>query len=80
MNRWKRRRGSLGDSSRLALVLHQRLWGHDGMTNLDEAVLRNRLVHYPASVLVVMLDDEAIPEWLSLVPRAVVSPKSGSTG
>jgi hypothetical protein len=61
--------GLLGDSSRLALVLHQRLWGRDGMTNLDEAVLRDRLIRHPASVIVVTLDDETIPEWLSSAPR-----------
>jgi len=55
----------LADSSRIALVLHQRLWGRDGVTTLDEGVLRDRIARHPASVLVVTLDDEVVPDWLA---------------
>jgi len=59
----------LGDSSRLVLVLHQRLWRHDGMTQSDDAALRQRLRRRPGSVRVVTLDDEPVPDWLARVPR-----------
>ena len=53
--------------SRLALVLHQRLWGHDSMTRSDDAALRERVRQHPDSVRVVTLDDEPLPAWLAQV-------------
>jgi hypothetical protein len=64
--------GLLGDSSRVTLVLHQRLWGRDGLTNLDEAVLRDRLERHPASVVVVSLDDEVVPDWLASAAHCIL--------
>jgi hypothetical protein len=59
----------LNESSRLALVLHQRLWRHDEMTESDDGVLRARLRSRPGSVCVVTLDDEPVPQWLAAAPR-----------
>ena len=53
------------NESRVALVLHQRLWGLDHLTRLDEAVLRQRMQHRGASVLLVLLDETRPPDWLS---------------
>jgi hypothetical protein len=55
--------------SRLALVLHQRLWGHDIMTRSDDAALRERVRDHPDSVRVVRLDDEPLPLWLAEVTQ-----------
>jgi hypothetical protein len=60
-------------TSRLALVLHQRLWRHDAMTQSDEAALQQRLHRRPASVRVVTLDSTPVPEWLASVPRCAFS-------
>ena len=57
------------DSSRVAVVLHQRLWAHDAMTRLDDATLHARLERRPDSIRVVVLDDHPVPEWFSGVPR-----------
>jgi hypothetical protein len=51
--------------SRVALVLYQRLWGRDHRTRVDELVLRQRLEHRRASVLLVLLDETTPPDWLS---------------
>jgi hypothetical protein len=55
--------------SRIAVVLYQRLWGHDAATRLDAVALRERLEQRPDSVRVITLDDEAPPEWLADSPR-----------
>lgn len=55
-------------SSRLVLVLHQRLWGQDGVTEADAAALRDRLLVRPDSVCVVTLDDQPVPDWLADAP------------
>lgn len=54
----------LGDSSRVAMILHQRLWGHD-TTRVDAVSLRARLRQRPGSVVVVSLDDAPVPDWLA---------------
>lgn len=51
--------------SRLAVVLHQRLWGVESETRADAAVLRTRVTEDAESVLVVRLDAATPPEWLS---------------
>jgi hypothetical protein len=51
-------------TSRVVVVLHQRLWRHDATTRLDEVALRERLAHRSDSVCVVMLDDQPVPRWL----------------
>jgi hypothetical protein len=58
-----------GNYSRVAVVLHQRLWGHDAMTRLDDATLHERLERRPESIRVVVLDDHPVPEWLGGMPR-----------
>src|SRR5690242_5144544 len=57
----------LGDSSRVALILYQRVWGHDA-TRVDEVSLRARLRQRPGSVVVVSLDDAPVPDWLAGEP------------
>jgi hypothetical protein len=57
----------VADQSRLALVLHQRLWRHDATTQADASVLRERVRERPESVRVMMLDDAPVPSWLSRV-------------
>ena len=59
----------LAESSRIALVLHQRLWRHDIATQSDHAVLSVRLRHHPESVRVVTLDDSPLPELLATPER-----------
>jgi len=58
----------VAEQSRLALVLHQRLWRHDAATQADASVLRERVRQHPDSVCVLMLDDAPVPSWLSRVP------------
>src|SRR4051812_36670322 len=55
--------------SRVVVLLHQRLWGHDTVTRLDAVTLRERLSLRPKSVHVVTLDSEALPDWLEDAPR-----------
>jgi hypothetical protein len=55
--------------SRVALVLVQRLWGRDAITAVDAEVLRERAHRNPNSVIVVSLDGEGFPAWMSRVPR-----------
>lgn len=57
------------DYSRIAVLLHQRLWGHDAATRLDAVAFRERLEQRPDSVRVVTLDDEPVPPWLADSPR-----------
>src|SRR5947209_4734398 len=45
----------LNDGSRLALVLHQRLWEQDDATGPEATVLRERVRRQPKTVCVVML-------------------------
>ncbi|HEY4307718.1 MAG TPA: hypothetical protein VGM82_24800 [Gemmatimonadaceae bacterium] len=52
------------DVSRLVVVLHQRLWHHDLMTQSDQAALRQRISARPDSVRVVALDDSPIHDGL----------------
>lgn len=56
-------------ASRVAVLLHQRLWGHDAATRLDDVALRERLQHRPDSLRIVLLDDHALPRWLEDLPR-----------
>ncbi len=53
--------------SRVALVLLQRIWGHDVITGLDAEVLRDRAGRNPRSVVAVSLDGEPVPEWMAQV-------------
>jgi hypothetical protein len=57
------------DASRVVVLLHQRLWGHDPVTRLDGVTLRERLEHRPDTVCVVTLDAEPLPSWLEDAPR-----------
>ena len=58
-----------GGVSRIALVLAQRLWGHDAITAADAEVLRDRARRDPKSIIVVSLDQAPLPEWMSAVPH-----------
>lgn len=55
-------------TSRIALVLHQQLWGHDPVTTRDAELLRERLGDRPRSVRVLRLDDAPVPDWLAGLP------------
>ena len=59
----------VSNRSRLALVVHQRLWRHHESTRAHAPLLRERVRDDPASVAVVTLDDEPIPDWLKPVQR-----------
>ncbi|HEX8723820.1 MAG TPA: hypothetical protein VF737_00365 [Gemmatimonadaceae bacterium] len=50
-------------TSRLVLVLHQRLWGHDGETDSHDGILRARRRTRPESIIVAPLDESPLPEW-----------------
>jgi len=52
------------NASRVVLVLWQRLWGSDEITAAEAVVLRVRVRRAPRSVVVVTLDDSAVPGWL----------------
>jgi hypothetical protein len=54
------------DVSRVALVLAQRLWCRDAITGVDAEVLRDRANRNPKSIIVVSLDGEPLPAWMSL--------------
>jgi hypothetical protein len=56
-------------SSRVVLVLHQRLWGHDEATRLDASILEERVRRDSRSVMVAVLDDTPLPDWLSAARR-----------
>lgn len=56
---------ALAEQSRVAVVLHQRLWQHDAGTSVDAATLRQRILVRPGSVCVVLLDDTPVPKWLA---------------
>lgn len=55
--------------SRIALVFHHELWRHDPSTQRDAAVLRERLDERADSVVVMLLDDTPLPQWLDDVHR-----------
>jgi hypothetical protein len=57
------------NESRVALVLYQRLWGHDLLTEMDELALRQRMQHRRSSVLLVLLDETKPPDWLASIPK-----------
>jgi hypothetical protein len=54
--------------SRLAIVLHQRLWAHDLMTRSDDAALRRRIHVAPDSTCIVTLDNTELSEGLRHLP------------
>lgn len=56
-------------TSRLVLVLHQRLWAHEATTRADDALLRERLRARRKSVYVVTLDDAPVAECLGNAAR-----------
>jgi hypothetical protein len=58
-----------GNRSRIALVLHQRVWRHEDATQGDAELLRDRLERRPGSVFVITLDDAPLPHWLGELPR-----------
>ncbi|HTE44654.1 MAG TPA: hypothetical protein VK636_05375 [Gemmatimonadaceae bacterium] len=67
-------------SARVVVVLHQRLWGHDGLTAADASSLRERVrAKRHRSIRVVLLDDEPVPSWLSSAPSCAIR-ESGVDG
>lgn len=64
----------MATSARVVVVLHQRLWGHDGTTAGDAASLRERVrAKRHRSIRVLQLDDEPVPSWLSSAPSLSMS-------
>jgi hypothetical protein len=64
----------LGESARVVVVLHQRLWGHDETTAADADALRERIrAKQHKSIRVVALDDEPIPSWLKTANHCVLN-------
>jgi hypothetical protein len=59
----------VADQSRVAVVLHQRLWQHDTCTSTDATTLRQRMRQRPGSVCVLLLDDTPVPAWLANAKR-----------
>ncbi|HEY4130851.1 MAG TPA: hypothetical protein VGM50_09550 [Gemmatimonadaceae bacterium] len=57
------------DVSRIVLILSQRLWGHSNATSAEAAILSERARRHPESVIVVSLDDDPRPEWMSELQR-----------
>lgn len=57
------------DRSRLALVLHHRLWQADDATRADALLLRERAREHPESMCVMTLDDAPVPGWLASARR-----------
>ncbi len=64
---------ALGQSARLALVLHQRLWGRDPATEADVLVLRERArARRQTPICVVAVDEAPSPSWLAHAPRCTL--------
>ena len=54
-----------GKTARVAVVLHQHLWGKDDTTKADVAAIKRRVTtNGPDSVRLVLLDGTAVPTWL----------------
>lgn len=59
----------LHNGARVAVVLHQRLWGRDETTQADALALRQRAKRDARSIRVVTLDAEPVPAWLADAPH-----------
>ena len=61
-------------TARVAVVLHQHLWGKDATTKDDATAIKRRITAKgPASVLVVLLDRAAPPVWLRKSPSRALN-------
>lgn len=60
-------------SSRVALVLHQRLWGHDDVTRGHSPILQARVRCRPGSLVVAALDESPLPDWAAGVRAYTLS-------
>jgi hypothetical protein len=58
-------RATLAESTRLVVVLHQRLWSHDAATRADAIELQQVDARSRLPVFVISIDDEPIPTWLT---------------
>jgi hypothetical protein len=64
----------ISESARVVVVLHQRLWGRDGVTAADATALRERVrAKRHKSIRVVKLDQEPVPTWLKTAHNCVMS-------
>jgi hypothetical protein len=63
----------LETTTRLVVILFQRLWPHDPSTQADAAALRRRLEKQPGATRLVVLDAEPVPEWLAAIPQCRLS-------
>lgn len=63
---------ALVDSTRLAVIVHQRLWAHDSGTQADALELQQIGSRSRLPVCVIQVDDEPIPAWLTESPNLAV--------
>ena len=59
----------LGRPTRVVLVLLHRLWAQIPGTAADNELLRQRMKRDPGSVVVLVLDDATVPDWLEPAAR-----------
>ena len=59
----------LGRGARAVLVLLHPLWSREPRTAADSGVLRQRMKRQPGSVVVLVLDDAVVPDWLETARR-----------
>jgi hypothetical protein len=56
---------TLAESTRLVVLVHQRLWSHDAATRADAMELQQFASRLRLPVCVISVDDEPIPKWLT---------------
>jgi hypothetical protein len=56
---------TLAESTRVAVIVHQRLWSHDTCTRADATELQQVASRPRLPVCVIRVDDEPIPSWLT---------------
>jgi hypothetical protein len=56
---------TVAESTRLAVVVHQRLWSHDAATRADATQLQQFASRSRLPVCVISVDGEPIPKWLT---------------
>jgi hypothetical protein len=62
-------------AARVVVVLGQRLWGSDAPTTADASALQRRIKRKRPAVVVVALDREPLPPWMTALPRIDLATK-----